>query len=64
MTKFKLALENAKALVEAVENKEKEIAFMSNNEFDTLNEFLGFFFDNFDFEVELDVLEKDRKSVV
>ena len=57
MTKFKLALENAKALVEAVENKEKEIAFMSNNEFDTLNEFLGFFFDNFDFEVELDVLE-------
>lgn len=57
MTKFKLALENAKALVEAVENKEKEIAFMSNKEFDTLNEFLGFFFDNFDFEVELDVLE-------
>lgn len=57
MTKFKLALENAKALVEAVEKKEKEIAFMSNNEFDTLNEFLGFFFDNFDFEVELDVLE-------
>ena len=57
MTKFKLALENAKALVEAVENKEKEIAFMSNNEFDTLNEFLSFFFDNFDFEVELDVLE-------
>ena len=57
MTKFKLALENAKALVEVVENKEKEIAFMSNKEFDTLNEFLGFFFDNFDFEVELDVLE-------
>ena len=57
MTKFKLALENAKALVEAVEKKEKEIAFMSNNEFDTLNEFLSFFFDNFDFEVELDVLE-------
>lgn len=57
MTKFKLALENAKALVEAVEKKEKEIAFMSNKEFDTLNEFLGFFFDNFDFEVELDVLE-------
>lgn len=57
MTKFKLALENAKALVEALEKKEKEIAFMSNNEFDTLNEFLGFFFDNFDFEVELDVLE-------
>lgn len=57
MTKFKLALENAKALVEVVEKKEKEIAFMSNKEFDTLNEFLGFFFDNFDFEVELDVLE-------
>lgn len=57
MTKFKLALENAKALVELVEKKEKEIAFMSNKEFDTLNEFLGFFFDNFDFEVELDVLE-------
>lgn len=57
MTKFKLALENAKALVEALEKKEKEIAFMSNKEFDTLNEFLGFFFDNFDFEVELDVLE-------
>ena len=57
MTKFKLALENAKALVEAVEKKEKEIAFMSNKDFDTLNEFLGFFFDNFDFEVELDVLE-------
>ena len=57
MTKFKLALENAKAVVEVVENKEKEIAFMSNKEFDTLNEFLGFFFDNFDFEVELDVLE-------
>ena len=57
MTKFKLALENAKALVEVVEKKEKEIAFMSNNEFDTLNEFLSFFFDNFDFEVELDVLE-------
>ena len=53
MTKFKLALENAKALVEVVEKKEKEIAFMSNKEFDTLNEFLGFFFDNFDFEVEL-----------
>ena len=59
MTKFKLALENAKALVEAVEKKEKEIAFMSNKEFDTLNEFLGFFFDNFDFEVELDVLENN-----
>ena len=57
MTKFKLALENAKALVEALEKKEKEIAFMSNKEFDTLNEFLDFFFDNFDFEVELDVLE-------
>ena len=57
MTKFKLALENAKALVEVIEKKEKEIAFMSNKEFDTLNEFLGFFFDNFDFEVELDVLE-------
>ena len=57
MTKFKLALENAKAVVEALEKKEKEIAFMSNKEFDTLNEFLGFFFDNFDFEVELDVLE-------
>ena len=57
MTKFKLALENAKALVEVVEKKEKEIAFMSNKEFDALNEFLGFFFDNFDFEVELDVLE-------
>ena len=57
MTKFKLALENAKALVEALEKKEKEIAFMSNKKFDTLNEFLGFFFDNFDFEVELDVLE-------
>ena len=57
MTKFKLALENAKALVEVLEKKEKEIAFMSNKEFDTLNEFLGFFFDNFDFEVELDVLE-------
>ena len=59
MTKFKLALENAKALVEVVEKKEKEIAFMSNKEFDTLNEFLGFFFDNFDFEVELDVLENN-----
>ena len=57
MTKFKLALENAKALVEVLEKKEKEIAFMSNKDFDTLNEFLGFFFDNFDFEVELDVLE-------
>ena len=57
MTKFKLALENAKALVEVIEKKEKEIAFMSNKDFDTLNEFLGFFFDNFDFEVELDVLE-------
>ena len=57
MTKFKLALENAKALVEVLEKKEKEIAFMSNKEFDTLNEFLSFFFDNFDFEVELDVLE-------
>ena len=57
MTKFKLALENAKEIVEALEKKEKEIAFMSNKEFDTLNEFLGFFFDNFDFEVELDVLE-------
>ena len=57
MTKFKLALENAKALVEVIEKKEKEIAFMSNKEFDTLNEFLGFFFDNFEFEVELDVLE-------